>query len=130
MSTAQRDEWLSAHDVAERLRVSLSSARAVMRRLPRLKLGRISRVRAEDLEALLAANVRQPRQLDNTLESQLRSAMALVRSYEAAERAQRRSTPTLSSGAAPSRIRATRPREAAPEPPPIRHTRQPPKLPL
>jgi excisionase family DNA binding protein len=119
--------WLTPKEVAERLKISRSAAYALIRKLPRLKMGQIVRVSEEALDEYLQSKMQPPRQ-DTTLEARLRSANALLRSYEAADRASK--PKHLPSGTASRRVPLTRRREVLEEParPPIRRTRQPPKL--
>jgi hypothetical protein len=49
--------WLTAADIAERLKISRSSAFTLMRKLPRLKVGRITRVSEAELATYIAANL-------------------------------------------------------------------------
>jgi excisionase family DNA binding protein len=122
--TPATTQWLSAKDIAARLSVSRTTAFELLRRLPHVRIGRIIRVSDTDFAAFLAASMRQPRQRDSTLETQLRSANALLRSYEAEARANRQSGPQPA-----SKPRSSKPATAT-EPPKIRLTRQPPVLPF
>lgn len=49
--------WLTAREVAERLKISRSAAFELVRKLPRLKMGRVLRVSEEVLDRYLLEHV-------------------------------------------------------------------------
>jgi hypothetical protein len=132
-------EWLTARDVAERLKISRSAAFALMRKLPRLKLGRVTRVSEADLAAHLSANMLPPRpSITASRAEQERRSGASTAALVAHERATAKRAKSAGGASAPAvpRIKHTRARVSLPrpvsrnDPPPIRQTRQPVKLPF
>lgn len=151
--------WLTARDVQDRLKIRRSAAYALIRKLPRLKVGKILRVRAADLEAFVASNMLPgapgPTALQAERERARRDAELKLLLHASAEARKRNRAKTTQTSEAQPKIRITqqrrsgplapsphaevvaslskptRPRVSAPEPalPPIRLTRQPAKLP-
>jgi hypothetical protein len=121
-------DWLTARDIAERLQISRSAAFGLMRKLPRLKMGRITRVSEQVLERYLTQHMKPGNGADvEPAESERRRTVELEQLNRNGT-ARKRSLPN-----APPRIPLTRPRETVDDPPPrpkIRHTRQPPLLPV
>jgi excisionase family DNA binding protein len=105
-------EWLTVHDVARQLKISRSAAYTLLRQLPKLRMGRITRVKQSALDAYLAA-----RMVPSDAERQRQAAAAAPPKVPLTLPRQRKPlvpTQTRESCAAPPLIRPTRPRRSGP----------------
>jgi hypothetical protein len=113
MSTARKlPVILTANDVAEAMRCSLSHAYALMRTMPHTKIGAMLRVTEEDFAAWYKSQERAPCEFTSSEESGGRPGLSTAKpsSDRAGRRTGRRRKYSLENGSENALIRLTQPR--------------------